>query len=241
MSGFTAWILACALALWIAAILWETDFPKGLRPWLKKPPNEALALQIAVGTVAILFAIAAWFSDRNTWLGSFQTEATGIAVTVILIEFVTHRRAHLERKHAIIQQMASLSNAFAIEAARIARAERWTHDRSLNGGYFASAALQGADLRGAKFQNADLRDADLRKANLFLADFENADLRIAKLQDAHIHVASFENADLRGANLLTPHIHTAYLRGAKYDETTVWPPGFDPQRLGAIKVKPGKY
>jgi uncharacterized protein YjbI with pentapeptide repeats len=59
-------------------------------------------------------------------------------------------------------------------------------------------------------------DADLGQAYLAGASLRGADLRRAKLH----------GADLRDADLTD-----AVLEGAQADETTVWPSGFDAERL----------
>ena len=60
------------------------------------------------------------------------------------------------------------------------------------------AQLYRADLQGASLGHADLRWADLRQANL------------------------------SGASLATANLRWAYLKGAKYDQYTKLPDGFDP-------------
>ena len=74
---------------------------------------------------------------------------------------------------------------------------------------FRANRLSYAELRGA-----DLRHADLRAANLLDADLGKA--------------------DLRGANLSsTRHLGSTVLRRARFDRTTQWPVGFDPDAAGA--------
>jgi hypothetical protein len=43
-------------------------------------------------------------------------------------------------------------------------------------------------------------------------------------------------ADLHGAHLAHTNLSSADLRGARYDRTTLWRSGFDPQAHGAIQV-----
>jgi len=75
------------------------------------------------------------------------------------------------------------------------------------------ANLYGADLRGANLSGAYLREADLREADLSEADLSEADLRGANLSGAYLG-----GADLSGANL----------SGATWDDSTLWPAGFEP-------------
>jgi hypothetical protein len=134
--------------------------------------------------VAAAFAGAAWLawaSDPDDKiggligeLGDFRTEATGIAFAVVFIEEMARWRAYLDRKREIIQQMASLSNDFALDAAHIAENEKWLFDGSLQGADLSRADLRGAHLNWAKLQGARLEGANLRGARLAEADLQEA-------------------------------------------------------------------
>lgn len=87
------------------------------------------------------------------------------------------------------------------------RRGRYIH-RSFHGSELAGKDLRGvylwhSDLMGARFYESDLRGASLRRCVLFGTDFSGA--------------------RLDGVNLTS----------AAYDETTRWPPGFDPKAHGA--------
>lgn len=90
--------------------------------------------------------------------------------------------------------------------------------------------LTGADLTGADLRGADLSSALLRKAKLRRADLRGADLRSANLAGADLRAADLVGADLTGA------VMGMSVADARYDETTRWPEGFDPQAQGAIRV-----
>jgi len=70
------------------------------------------------------------------------------------------------------------------------------------------------DCSFAEFNNVDLSGRDLRNV-----DFSNADL---------------EQADLTGADLSWTDFHWLEGTGAKADDGTVWPEGFDPVAAGVI-------
>jgi hypothetical protein len=94
----------------------------------------------------------------------------------------------------------------------------------------ARAVMRGVDLRGS-----DLKDADLREALMDRAQMTGTNLSGAHLQGATLHEAVLEHADLTGADLRGANFHDAHLKGAdlkdaKWDDTTVWPDGFDPKR-----------
>lgn len=123
----------------------------------------------------------------------------------------------------------------------------------LSGIDLSKAKLERADLRGVQFRNSQLvaavlAGADLRGANLQYADLTAADLRGADLRGARLAATSLAQADLRGADLrgadFAGHganrvlwegrIGSAQFEGALYDETTRWPPGFNPRRKGCV-------
>ena len=71
------------------------------------------------------------------------------------------------------------------------------------------------------------------------ADFTHAALRGAKVHGGLIG-ADLNHANLRGADLsnavLVDSRERAIFTGAEYDGRTKWPPGFDPEAAGAIRV-----
>ena len=94
----------------------------------------------------------------------------------------------------------------------------------------ARAVMRGVDLR-----DSDLQDADLREAWMDRAQMTGANLSGTYLQDATFNEAVLEHADLTGADLRGAIFHDARLegadlKGAKWDDTTAWPDGFDPKR-----------
>jgi pentapeptide repeat protein len=130
-----------------------------------------------------------------------------------------------------------------------------------------SASLIKADLVDANLVYARLEGADLSKViapasnfshtNMFGANFSGANLRIARFNDALLRSVSFRNADLwgaclAGANLSAADLCFANLRGvnfsnsqlpyyklrdAIYDDSTIFPEGFDPENpeYGLVK------
>jgi len=88
----------------------------------------------------------------------------------------------------------------------------------LSEAHLTRATLTGAGLRLAHLNDADLTDANLTQAVLEGTQLIGADLRSACLRKARVAGANFTRALLDGADL----------SGIRYDETTVWPQGFDP-------------
>lgn len=125
-------------------------------------------------------------------------------------------------------------------------------------GLFVGADIHGVDLRSSYLNHADLRGANLLRANLSKAD---GSLRATQLVGADLRGADLRQADLRGANMLgakltaeTSKLHPfrkrlrgrnkqiavfscqdCDLRGAIYDDETLWPSGFNPETAGAIE------
>ena len=98
-----------------------------------------------------------------------------------------------------------------------------------------AANCKGADLRGAGLReawlfDANLSGADLIGANLFRANLSAADLSGADLSGANLSMANLDKLDWLGTS------QPAKLTGAKYNKSTVWPKGFDPETAGAVLV-----
>ena len=101
------------------------------------------------------------------------------------------------------------------------------------------AYLPSADLRRVNFSRSFLNRADFSHANLGGVNFEGTSLMAANLQGADLAAASLcgawlPGAHLQGADLRFAVLQGANLRFASYDETTLWPEGFDPQEAGAM-------
>ena len=100
------------------------------------------------------------------------------------------------------------------------------------------AYLPSTDLRRVNFSYATLHGANLSGANLCGANFERSsmmgvNLEGADLAGAHLCGAYLPGASLGQADLRFAVLEDAKLRYARYDETTVWPEGFDPRAAGA--------
>jgi uncharacterized protein YjbI with pentapeptide repeats len=86
--------------------------------------------------------------------------------------------------------------------------------------------LFGANLEGASLAGADLTGADLRDAILNSAMLSNADLSGADLSFAEVRWATFDGANLTGANLSELFLLDTAFDGVCFDDSTVWPEGF---------------
>lgn len=93
------------------------------------------------------------------------------------------------------------------------------------------AILSDSDLSGCNFERADLRGANLQSAVLVDCNLRDADLGLDALGGA----TKLQGSDLRGAQL-----HGCRLQGAKYDQHTCFPPGFDPHAAGMVETDPSR-
>ncbi len=89
----------------------------------------------------------------------------------------------------------------------------------------------GNDFCIVHLRSADLVDANLHHANLHHAILDGANLRFASLRFASLRFAHLSNADLSNADLVD-----ALVRGARYNDKTTWPDGFDYEKAGAIHI-----
>ena len=87
----------------------------------------------------------------------------------------------------------------------------------------------------ANLYSADLYSADLHYANLTGAYLYYADLFGADLTDANLFGADLTDANLNGANLTGANYwETAIWAGATYNNSTIFPEGMNPEKVGMI-------
>ncbi len=162
---------------------------------------------------------------------NFGTEFISVGLTVLIIDRINKRREVLDRKRSLIQQMASKSNDFSLEAVRLLRIEGWLFDETLHGADLLGGNLENADLSNASLQEVDLLEANLKgvdlknacldKANLWQANLERSDLRGLSARNAHFFMANLKNADLAEANLEGAILRGAILEGAIFLKTNL--------------------
>ncbi|MBV9606404.1 MAG: pentapeptide repeat-containing protein [Solirubrobacterales bacterium] len=109
------------------------------------------------------------------------------------------------------------------------------NDTVLWGANLEGARLYGANLEGAALKGANLKDGGLTGANLKDAGLHGAVLSGADLTGANLEGTGLEGANLEGANLQGANLRGAVLLNAIYDESTIWPGGFDVAAQGAVR------
>lgn len=112
----------------------------------------------------------------------------------------------------------------------------------IEGGNFSDCNLQGVD-----FSGAHLYGTYLYRANCSECDFTGALLQGVVLDEVNLSEVNFVDArlivdnmatpcSLLGANLCSANLESAILTGCKYDSTTLFPPGFDPESRGMVRT-----
>lgn len=104
------------------------------------------------------------------------------------------------------------------------------------------ANFKRTDLKACLFNNCDISTANLKRAYLKKATINNCDLKYSELKQANFDKASLYNVDMRdsnvrGAILTWSDAVNVNLKGATYDQYTVFPAGFDPKKAGMIYVE----
>jgi hypothetical protein len=218
-------VIVGVLIVWTVGGLASLDLlPQNVSKHFNTPEKRvAWAVRIFAGFLTIV-GIASYAIVEKGILHDFSTEMIGIGIGVWGIDELNRRRSVQEYKRGIIQQMASRSNDFALDAARIANNEGWLQDGSFKGERLTYVNLKGAGLWKANLEGANLRFANLERADIGKANLKGVDLQGANLKGAFLLKANFTRANLKFANL----------EGAIYDKNTNWPDSFDPKEKGAI-------
>ena len=148
------------------------------------------------------------------------------------------RGANLKR--ASLRKAKGVSSRF--EFAKLQHAD--FIESTLTKANFSGSRLDCIKFRKSKLHNAIFKGAKLYgaifvKANLSGADFENASLQGAQfghtveIPDKELSLESILNLNVSSQDAIITH---ANFYGAKYDDNTLWPEGFDAIAAGAIKV-----
>ncbi len=160
----------------------------------------------------------------ETFAANFATEFSMLTLTFLFLDELNQWREEAnqrrigeslaaERKRNIIQQMASRSNDYALEAMRVAQEHRWLFDGSLRGAELRYANLRDAILSNANLEGIILERANLQNARLERANLKEANLSMSALQDSALWEANLEAALLWGTNLQRAELHYANLCG----------------------------
>ncbi len=178
----------------------------------------------------LLKGVGEWnkWRDENPQIAPDLTGATLTDAKLVSADLHDALLDHADLKEAVLD-WADLQGA-SMEYANLKEA-------SLNGARLMRANLTGADMKEVKLEGQLLRNIVFTSANLKEADLSNADLRDCDFRSANLNEANLVKADLRGADLRGAIMGEAVLtganlRGAIADQSTIFPPGFDPEKEG---------
>lgn len=151
----------------------------------------------------------------------FGIELGTIVIIVLVLDSLSQRRAAEQEKQALILQMSSPENAFALEAVRLLWKRQWLMDGTLHGAVLTEANLAGANLVEASLVGVNLVGANLSRADLIAANLSGATLVRANLYGANLVTANLSGAGLSSANLGHASLLAADLSGATLVDTNL--------------------
>lgn len=189
---------------------------------MKQPTVRQTALILGLGGIAVFVLNS--ILEGGTLLGALKSfavslgpELFGIALTVIVIDWLYEKRDQRQRLQSLVRDLGSRDNSIAVRAVSELRAETWLLNGSLT-----DVALAGANLRGAKLDEALLEGAQLPNAILREASLGGTCLRRANLTNTDLCDAYMENVDLQNAHLEQADLSRAVLQGANLGRANLW-------------------
>lgn len=141
---------------------------------------------------------------------SLGPELAGIAIGVIIIDWLNERRQNRELQQQLLRQVTSRHNDVADTAINELAYHGWLVDGSMKNARLLHATLQNSNLYKANLDGSYIIDTDLKYAVLNEAslnnthilgtNFEGAGLQDARLCDAYLKIVSFKGSNLRDAD-----------------------------------------
>ena len=138
-----------------------------------------------------------------------------------------------------------------LRLAKFANARRPIVQAKFNRADLSRSHLQGTSFDGVDFIDAKLVKANIKNSNIARVNLTGADLSQSNLEGSYIGICNLSGADLGKANLRNSRFYRSNLRGAnfkdailkgtffdesEYDDTTIWPDNFKPERRKAVKI-----
>ncbi|MBX2997544.1 MAG: pentapeptide repeat-containing protein [Caldilineaceae bacterium] len=118
------------------------------------------------------------------------------------------------------------------------RSDLWLVRMDMRDVYLPDINLSNANLSEALLTRATLANANLSGARLSRTNFVSANLSGVNLTGADLTRALLQSSDLRGADLTDAILDNANFAGSRYDDSTIWPEGFDVEASGATSTGP---
>lgn len=135
-------------------------------------------------------------------------------------------------------RLAKITTAKTVHRAIFNRADLSRSNLSgttFNGTDFIEAKLNKANLKDSQVQYANLSRADLSQANLEGCRISVGTLDGTNFGKANLRNCKFYRCDLRGANFKDAILKGTFFDESEYDDTTIWPANFKPERRKAVK------
>lgn len=179
----------------------------------KKLRHDSIKAYQLMGAVIVLalgiYIGSQWFGgdpDADGYTVNLFTELISIGMTVLVLNWFAERRGRNERKQALMRQLGSQSNEFALEAKRLLEMEEGWLEEAL-----AQKQFERANWQGMVLPEADLSGADLQHANLSEARLEYANLNNARLYNTQLINATLWEANLMNVNIMNSVMYKAAL------------------------------
>ncbi|MCY7346764.1 MAG: pentapeptide repeat-containing protein [Pyrinomonadaceae bacterium] len=132
--------------------------------------------------------------------------------------------------------------------------ERWIlREQVLSGINLEKANLQGILWEDVNLHRANLREADFYWAFLFMSDLSETNCEGAKFQGANLKEVDFTGANLKnanfgksnlggsadvsGTNFTDANLDGAQFDATRYDDKTIFPKNFNPEKNGLVCIK----
>ncbi len=185
-----------------------------------------------------------WSSKRNHWLRKAQLGWVDISMADLSMADLSWAYLYGANLSRSILTDANLKWAM-LNVADLS--EAYLQNVLLGGAILKNTNLVSADLNYAKMESITddgkdegrsyetiLKNADLSSANLVGAKLGGADLSGVKFIEANLSQTDLSFADLSYADLTGANLEQIKLVKTRYNDGTVWPKGFDPDKVGAI-------
>ena len=187
--------------------------------------------RISVRIIAILFGIVglaagisrgliegkSFKASTFDFLLNAAVDLFGIAVTVLVIDYLNEKHEESYQKDRIQREISSKEQGVALRAVAEAAAREWLFNSALDNAVLIGANLAGAVLEPIRMRSARLDEACLDNASIGKADFQEVNLSGASLKGVIINQANFQ-----GANLYQTNFSEAVLQHVSFDNANLW-------------------
>lgn len=205
-----------------------------------------LGTQLVGGSVvalAILFVQIAWDgrlrNEENSRATRLEAEEEARRARDLRWENLTVRALtdqHRERVRLLLNIVLQMPSAhLPLDLRELDLSDLILANRDLTGALLSNSVLRNANMNSSILVNADLTGAQMNNSILDDADLQSANLNDARLNGASMKGTKLAGAQLQGANLVGAIFDSrTTFQGAKADDNTSWPQGFDLSGAGVI-------